>query len=412
MMKWTRSMLIGGVWGAMGTGALMAGGALADVSVTLRATATIAGGAVNGKASSRAVTLADVAVIDPPTTEEATKIAEIVVIPAAIGTPASAITIAQVRAAMDAAKVHWGKTTLRGSSCAMTFSGMETPASRPTTYTTPGRAGLGQMTPQLVDVGEGGDGPATVRQAVSGRLLDLYNVDAADLRLAFDAADEDFLSQHIWKSGVERRVDVQPNGTGGSVRTPVSIAIYEGDRIAATRMIAVQALLNRQVVTARSPIARGQMIGPDLVEVGRQWMGPNAKPPVGPEAAVGQIAAKAIAAGAVLAAADVTAPIVCKRGDIVWVHALSGSLTVKAKCRAQGQARDGELVQLKMDGSDRTFSARMSGVGRAVMVTDGADGDGGSGGAAGGQPTSSKNETRVVGGGGGGGGGVRKGRAG
>ena len=153
------------------------------------------------------------------------------------------------------------------------------------------------------------------------------------------------------------------------MRTPVSIVIYEGDRIAATRMIAVQALINRTVVATRGPIARGQVISSEDVEVGRQWMGPNAKPPVLPDAAVGQVAARQIQAGAVLTTGDVTAPVVCKRGDIVWVHALSGPLTVKAKCRAQGQARDGELVQLKMDGSDKTFSARMSGPGRAVVVT-------------------------------------------
>ena len=353
MTSWMRSIL------AIGAALTLAGGAFADVRVTLRASASVD--------SKRAVSVADVAEIDPPTTDEATRIAEVVVLPAGEG-HAGTVTIAQVRTAMDSAKVNWGRTSLRGSSCALTIGSDDAgtaKASLPAKNTP--KVGLGQTTPQVVDVG-GDNGAATVRQAVSGRLLDLYNVDAASLRLAFDAADEEFLSRRIGES----RVDVQPNGTGGSVRTPVSIVIYEGDRIAATRTIAVQALINRPVVTARGPIARGQSIGPDDVEIGRQWMGPNAKPAVGPDAAIGQISAKAIQAGATLTAGDVTAPVVCKRGDIVWVHALAGPLTVKAKCRAQGQARDGELVQLKMDGGDRVFSARMSGPGRAVMLA-GAD---------------------------------------
>ena len=89
--------------------------------------------------------------------------------------------------------------------------------------------------------------------------------------------------------------------------------------------------------------------------------------------AIGQIAARMINAGATLVAADVTTPVVCKRGEIVWVHVLSGLVTMRAKCRAQGQAKDGELVQLKMDGSDQVFTARMSGPGRAVLIADGVD---------------------------------------
>ncbi len=370
--NWMRSIASWGGWGAVVVAAATAGRAMADVSITLRASAVVSAAGDDAKSGGRAVTIADIAMIDPPTTEEATKIAEIVVVPATAASQGGAgtITIAQVRAAMDAAKVHWGRTTLRGSSCTVTVSGASAPSVRAATITTtpPPRLGLGQTTPQIAEIGE--NGPETIRHAVSARLVDLYNVDPTDLRLAFDAADEEFLAQTIFKEGVDRRVDAQPCGTGGSVRTPVSIAIYEGDRIAATKMVAVQALINRTVVTARSPIARGQVIGSDVVEVGHQWMAPNAKPSVAPDAAIGQIAARAIAAGTVLTITDVTAPLVCKRGDIVWVHALSGPLTVKAKCRAQGQARDGEMVQLKMDGSDRMFSARMSGPGKAVMITD------------------------------------------
>lgn len=370
MNGWTRRIVGWGGWGAVLVAASAAGRAIADVSVTLRSGTTIQIGADEGKGNARAITIADIALIDPPTTEEATKISEIVVIPAGIASTAITVSVAQVRAAMDAAKVHWGKTSLRGSACALSFAGASLPAAKQsgTTTTAAPRLGLAQTTPQVVDLGE--NGAETIRQAVCGRLLDLYSVDPADLRLAFDANDEEFLAQPVLKQGVERRVDVQPGGSGGSVRTPVSIAVYERDQIAATRTIAVQALINRTVVTARAPIARGQIIASDAVEVARQWMGPNAKLPIGPESAVGQIASRGILAGAVLTATDVTAPVVCKRGDTVWVHALSGPLTVKAKCRAQGTARDGEMVQLKMDGSDRVFSARMSGVGRAVMLTD------------------------------------------
>ncbi len=370
MNGWTRRIVGWGGWGAVLVAASAAGRAIADVSVTLRSNATIQIGAEDAKNGRRAVTISDIALIDPPTTEEAAKLADIVVVSAGTASTASTVSVAEVRAAMDAAKVPWGRTSLRGSSCALTFSGAVGLVGKNVTGT-PGpaaRLGLTQTMPQMVDVGE--NGAETIRQAVCVRLLDLYSVEPTDLRLAFDAADEEFLAQPVVQVSADRRVDVQPGASGGSVRTPLSIAVYEGDRIVATRVIAVQALINRTVVTARAPITRGQMITSDAVEVGQQWMGPNAKVPILTDAAVGQVASRGILAGAVLTATDVTAPVVCKRGDTVWVHALSGPLTVKAKCRAQGTARDGEMVQLKMDGSNRVFSARMSGVGRAVMLTD------------------------------------------
>lgn len=356
---------------------VLAGAARADVAVTLRASAAVTLASGEGP---RAVTLADVAVLDPPTTEEAARLAEIVVLPGG-GIAASAgvatVSVADVRSALDAAHVLWARTTLRGSSCVVTIARVGGETERPSVKM-PVRVGLSQVVPQMADVGDatgpggggGGGGARTVRQAVSARLAELYAVDAADLRLAFDGADEEFLSQGVVRAGVVRRVDAQPNGTGSSARTPVSIVIYEADRIVAARTVGTQALINRTVVVARGAIGRGQAVTAESVEVGRQWIAPSTRAPVTAEEAIGQIASRPIAAGAVVTSADVTTPIACKRGDIVWVHALSGGLTVKAKCRAQGQARDGEMVQLKLEGSGKPITARMSGMGRAVMVVE------------------------------------------
>jgi flagella basal body P-ring formation protein FlgA len=338
-----------------------ASAAVAQVNITLRGSASIA--PTDG---ARGIALSDVADLDPPTTEEAFRLGEIVIAPAR---GAARITVSDVRGALDAAKVNWGRITLRGTACQVSINAAVAPmATAPVLKPSPARVGLSQATPQSITSDALDSG--TLKGVVSARLVDLYNVDPADLRLAFDPSDEQFLSQLVGN----RRVDVQPASTGNSVRTPVNIYIYEGDRLVGTRLVSVQALVNRTVVTARASIARGQAISLDLVEVVEQWITPNAKPPVSPTDALGQIAARGINAGAILTTADITSPIVCKRGDLVWVHVLSGPVTVKAKCRAQGQARDGELVQLKLEGSDRLFMARMSGPGRAVMVADGTGG--------------------------------------
>jgi flagella basal body P-ring formation protein FlgA len=335
------------------------GAARAQIGVTLRPTAAIAPASAGSAAhatDSQKISLAEVADMDPPTGPEAEKLGTIVV--GTMGGDQTTLSIAQVRGALDQARVNWGRISLRGSVCRVSRVSAATPA--PETESRPApRAKPASNVPQSVDL----DGGATVRGAVVSRLVDLYNVDPADLRLAFDAKDDEFLAQ----TTDDRRVDVQPATTASSMQTLLNVFIYEGDRLLQTHLVSTRALINRTALTARGPIARGEAISSERVDVGRQWMAPNAKPPVSPEVAFGQIATRAIGAGSMLTVADVASPVVCKRGDLVYVHVLAGSLTVKAKCRAQGQARDGELVQLQLDGSDRIFTARMAGPGRAVV---------------------------------------------
>jgi flagella basal body P-ring formation protein FlgA len=337
------------------------------VSVAIKSAAVIGAGEAGdaaGSSGSRDILLSDIADIDPPTSPEGGRIGQVVVAKFDASAGFVTISVSHAREAMDKAGVSWAKTTLRGSSCRVTSGAAGPVAASPEPLTT--KAAPSSAVPQPMDVADAG----TVRGAIAERLAGLYGVAMEDLRLAFDTPDEAFLSQATTNGQGTRRVDVQPTSGGASARTPVNVFIYDGDRLTQTRLVSTRALVNRAVVTARAPIMRSQPISPDMVEASRQWLAPNAKPSATPDQVVGQVASRPIATGAVVTSADITAPVVCKRGDIIWVHVLSGGMSVKAKARAMAQARDGERVQLKLDGSDRTFTARMSGPGRAVMVTD------------------------------------------
>ena len=269
------------------------------------------------------------------------------------------ITLQDVRTALDGAGVHWGHVALRGSTCALRFGAPRPPESP---KREPGVNALPQNPPQPVDV----SGAPTMRSSIARRVAELYAVPNEDLRLAFENADEEFLNI----TAVGKRIDIQPVAGASAVRVPMNIVVYEGDRVTESRVVSVQALLSRTVLTAAAPIQRQQAISADMVVEGRQWLPPTSRPCVPLDQAVGSVAARRIAAGSTIEIDDITAPLVAKRGDIVYVHVLSGSVTVRAKARAMGNARDGELVQLKLDGSDRPLTARMSGRGRAVMVVD------------------------------------------
>jgi flagella basal body P-ring formation protein FlgA len=61
---------------------------------------------------------------------------------------------------------------------------------------------------------------------------------------------------------------------------------------------------------------------------------------------------------------------VVRRGELVTVHCVSGGIVVKAKARARAEARQDEVIELQMDGSKKTFRARIVGPGRAVVNLD------------------------------------------
>lgn len=336
----------------LAAGALLLGAqrSLAATRVVIQSTAS-----VDSPSPGRPITLGDIAKIEG---QEAPTLTPIVVLakPVAAADGTVSIALSQVRSAMDAAGVHWGRVTLGGSPCVVRVQPAHTEPSRDAR--TPLPNALPKNPPQPVDAAAG-----TMRSVIGLRLAELYGVDVQDLRVAFDPGDDEFLASAYTGD----RIDIQPAASAGSPRVPIKVTTYSGDRVLLDRTVMSQALIQRRVVTSTGPVDRGHAIGGAGLVEAVQWLSPGVKP-ASAEQVAGSVATRKVAAGQVIVVDDIAPPIVVKRGDTVWVHALSGSVTVKAKAKALGQGRDGEMIAFKLDGSDRVFNARMSGPGRAVLV--------------------------------------------
>jgi flagella basal body P-ring formation protein FlgA len=117
------------------------------------------------------------------------------------------------------------------------------------------------------------------------------------------------------------------------------------------------------------PIDRRQQLTAEILTTSEQWLSPGAGAPCTLEQAVGSVARGRINAGRVITPDLLLAPIAVRRGDLVPVHCLSGNVRVEVKARALADARDGEMVELRIDGAKNSFSARMTG-GKAVMLVN------------------------------------------
>lgn len=301
------------------------------------------------------VVLADVASL---LGAEAEALARVVVVPAAergiVGRGGERVDAERVRAAIDLwapgagqGPVNWGRLTLGGGTCVI-LPPLSTPAAHV----------------QHIPAAEAPEA-GTVRGVIAARLGLLLSASRADLKLAFDEADREFLD--LAASG--RTVDVRP--TGMSERMPLAVTVYEttGAKIVAARTVRVGAQVRRSVVLAAAAKRRGELIGPGDVKTEERWAGPEAS--VLPlEKAIGAVVKSRLVPGEPVTARDIEPPIVVDRGDLVSVHCVSGLVVVRTTARALGEARDGETVKLQsLTDEHRTFYGRMDGRGRAVAVT-------------------------------------------
>lgn len=303
---------------------------------------------------SQPLTLADVADISG---DDAAKWAALVLAPRAADQPS--ITISTVRAALNTAGANFGRITLRGSVCGIA---LPQPASHPVPAAPAKPARQGPLY-AVIDV----SGQQTAAKAIARRLAAHYGVAPEDLQLAFDPADLVALGVNVPDRHV---IEVKPAASPTSSRIPIRATIYSGDRVVAEHRATADVLLKRDVFIANRDIDRRETITDSDIRPERRWLAPGAARSSSPprESIVNATARARIKEGDLIASSDVEAPLVIRRGDVVYVHCLSGSIAVQARARALAAGREGELIAFRMEGADESFTARIAGPGRAVMV--------------------------------------------
>lgn len=267
------------------------------------------------------------------------------------------ITVADVRAALDKARINLGRTTLRGSVCAVRVGGEE-PAREAKTERS---ATTKKAEPTEVDF----SGVETMRHRVALAMSRHLNVETIDMRLAFDDRDNAFLSQNV----AGRRVDVQPAAASANDVIPSRVYIYQGERMVDSRTVSVRAMVRREQVSATRAIERREELDESMLSRQNAWVSAAAPVSAETDQLIGAAARRRIGVGEVITANAVEQPLMVKKGDKVEVHCLSGSVTLKAmRARALADGRDGDYIAFQIDGSKKPFSARVSGRGLAVLT--------------------------------------------
>jgi flagella basal body P-ring formation protein FlgA len=306
------------------------------------------------------VRLADVAVLEG---SEAVTLADVVVIENASETANGGtwieIQAEDIRQVLRAHGANLSRLSISGSSCTARLAATHRPT-RPVAS----KIDVPRRHEVVEDVSR-----STMRSRVAEAIGRLLGAQPTNLRLLFARDDEDFLRQTTWG----RRVAVQPTTSGNSSNVLIEVRVFSATdaRLLERRRLRVEAEVRRIVLVMQDGVRRGSRIAASDVELRELWMKVDGSAPVeSADQAIGSVARRRIDAGKVLRASDLEPPILIERGQMVTVHCLRSGFAVKSRARAASDGRLGDVIEFKLDGSKRSFTARVDGPGEAVIDMD------------------------------------------
>lgn len=311
----------------------------------------------------RAVTLGDVAVLTGMVAEGARDVViESDPVKAARGREWAAVGVAQVETALRDAGVSVSRLAITGGTCFVRFGKAPTPQSPKAEISRPT-----ERVAEVVDL----SGPPTIKTRIANDLARQFGVANDALRIKFDERDEEFLAT----SADRRRIAVEVSTSSATTRAVILVRIYDGDRLFEARTISADVEVKRTVVVVAQSVRRGGEIKAGDVREEERWMSTNGAAPINTADQVteGIVARTRVSAGDVLRESDIQQAVVVKRGELVDVLCLSGALEIKSRARALKDGRRGDRIELRTEGSKKTFMARVDGPGRVVMVLGGED---------------------------------------
>lgn len=325
---------------------LIATGHRADAdSITLRRSATVAEGTP--------VTLADIAALDGPAAEALAQIVvseDIASLPVA-GEHARRLDLSLLRERLEAKPgVNWAFLTLRGSSVRLV------PPAAPIEFTVPpeqvARIDATEPPEQKII-------PGTIRAVAHGVLLKILRVEADDLRVRWPARHDDLLDEPV--DG--RLIHVQP--IGKSARVPLSITVFDGDRVVREETVRAELRVRRSVHVISRAAPRGTRLTIKDVSARVLWLAPGVAPVTD---VLDQMTTRRLEPGSVIEVDDVEPPLVIERGETISLHCIAGAVMLQSAARALESGRDGEVIRLELTATGERVMARVSGKGRAVLV--------------------------------------------
>ncbi len=328
-------------------------------SITLRSAVRLAPDATK-------VYLADIADLSG---EDAKRFSDLLIAELSDPTAAVEISLRQVRAKLDDAGVHWGRTTLSGRSVTVR----------------PRRSG--DTGPPLAMSGAAINGGSverreekrerpqhrlaselakqrTLRGMIATYIANRLDADPNDVQLSFDERHADFLDA----SPGEQQFELEPVSNIRSSRIDLTVRVWVDGLIDHRRTISVSPLVRTPVLMVRDEIRRNEVIEERALHVDHQWMSPGTNGVVQDAASVvGRHAQTRLREGDMLREHHLRREMLVRRGEHVIVRCLVGSTVIAMQAEARADAGEGDTIEFRKLGERETFLAVVTGPNEAIV---------------------------------------------
>lgn len=181
-----------------------------------------------------------------------------------------------------------------------------------------------------------------------------------EIDVILSASDEAAISK-AWPFS---RVELLPSENKamiGAVNLNVAF-IDQNGRQSGKSILAPTILKKVGVVVLNSNCRQGQILGEGSIKKVPMWLGPENKDYVTDfEDCLGRELAKSMSAGDIVRSNDILSPVCAKKGDMIWVECRSGALTVRLAVTALEGGRQGDLIKVVNQPTQKVFSVQLTG---------------------------------------------------
>lgn len=277
--------------------------------------------------------------------------------------PIVTLSIEEVRSVISASRpqTRWGRIAFNGDSCTVRLIEPKQEAAEPAAKPVAPAATEHPVAPGPTWRLASELAEENVRGTIAGRLVRFLKVEPETVRLNFAESDATLLDM----PGAGRVLDVQPTGLGTVV--PVLVRVFEGERVIAAGTVKVRVEQQQHVVVCGRSLRRGDIVAKDGVLVEDRWVAPGARY-LSESSVIGNVVKNRLEPGQVFVEGDVEAALLVKRGDIVNLACLSGSIVMNTKARALTQGREGEVIEfVSLRNAKSRVTAKVIAPGQAVI---------------------------------------------
>ena len=298
------------------------------------------------------VTLSQVAELEG---EYAATLGDLIVGEFAAGQDELIIQLATIRRLLSEARTNWADLSLRGrTQCVVLRLAPADPDPG-----VPAANDRAVTTSQALDIDHAAAG-RTVGDLLTAELVRINAVPRDELEIAFRGTGDD--AAWLNRSAAVGRYELEAQGTSGLGRVTIKVRRYDPSGVIEQASITAEVAHLTTAIVARQSIRRGERFSSQNVGLKAvRLTGDHGQTLQNVDLIIGQTAAASLRQGTIVLADQVAPDVLVKRGEIITVACVSGSLVVRTVGRAVENGSLGDIIAVRHEETRETFFATVSG---------------------------------------------------